>query len=69
MSQESLYRFQVKDGVLKPFDKNGRSFYICKICIDGNQHKLIKTLNSRYGLNLSYVSADSEILKEILLNG
>jgi predicted RNA-binding protein YlxR (DUF448 family) len=69
LDQKSLCRLQIKEGVLKPFCKNGRSFYICKVCIDGNQQKLIRTLNSKYSLNIPYVSAYGEILKEILLDG
>ncbi|MDR1008443.1 MAG: DUF448 domain-containing protein [Campylobacteraceae bacterium] len=69
LSQQILYRFQVKDGVLKPFCKSGRSFYICKVCLDGNQQKLIRTLNNKYNLNLPYASTYGEFLKEILLNG
>jgi predicted RNA-binding protein YlxR (DUF448 family) len=69
LSQKSLYRFQIREGVLKPFCKNGRSFYICKVCLDGNQQKLIKILNNKYNLNLPYVPTYGEFLKEISLNG
>jgi predicted RNA-binding protein YlxR (DUF448 family) len=69
LSQKTLYRFQVRDGVLKPFCKSGRSFYICKECLDGNQQKLVRILNNKYNLNLPYAPAYGEILKETLLNG
>jgi predicted RNA-binding protein YlxR (DUF448 family) len=69
LSQKTLCRFQIIDGVLKPFCNSGRSFYICKECLDGNQQKLVRILNNKYNLNLPYVSTYGEFLKETLLNG
>lgn len=40
--QETLYRFVCKDHEIRLFDGAGRSFYICKICIDDDK-KLVKS--------------------------
>jgi predicted RNA-binding protein YlxR (DUF448 family) len=67
LPQKSLNRFQVKEGVLRAFDKYGRSFYICETCLNGNQQKLIKTINQKYNLNLPYKNGEN--LKENRANG
>jgi len=41
--QKLLVRLQCKDGSLEVFKKIGRSFYICKACLD-NEKKIIKSL-------------------------
>ncbi|MDR0408364.1 MAG: DUF448 domain-containing protein [Campylobacteraceae bacterium] len=67
LTKESLCRFQIKDGNLKIFEKDGRSFYICKVCLNGNQQKLIKTINQKYNLTLSYKNGEN--FKEITSDG
>jgi predicted RNA-binding protein YlxR (DUF448 family) len=62
-----LHRFQIKNGILRMFEKDGRSFYICEVCLNGNQQKLIKTINQKYSLTLSYKSGKN--FKEIISNG
>ncbi|MCD4667415.1 MAG: hypothetical protein K8R44_02265 [Sulfurimonas sp.] len=41
--QKLLVRLQCNDGSLEVFKKIGRSFYICKSCLD-NEKKVIKSL-------------------------
>jgi len=41
--QKFLVRLQCTEGSLKAFHKNGRSFYICRLCLD-NEKKVIKSL-------------------------
>ncbi|MDR0580453.1 MAG: DUF448 domain-containing protein [Campylobacteraceae bacterium] len=67
LTKESLHRFQIKDGILKMFEKSGRSFYICEACLNKNQHKIIKTINKKYNLTLSCKS--DENFKETISDG
>jgi len=39
--QSELLRLQCKDGHLKPYSGAGRSFYICKGCLDDKNRKAI----------------------------
>ena len=41
--QKLLVRLQCNEGSLKAFTDNGRSFYICQMCLS-NEKKLIKAL-------------------------
>ena len=41
--QKLLVRLQCKEGLLKAFSQNGRSFYICKSCLE-NDKKVTKVL-------------------------
>ncbi|MFV0481725.1 MAG: DUF448 domain-containing protein [Campylobacteraceae bacterium] len=68
--QDKLYRFQIKEGVLVAFSKQGRSFYLCNSCLENNQQKLIKILNNKFKLKLSYGdTTNGDTLKEIAING
>jgi predicted RNA-binding protein YlxR (DUF448 family) len=67
LPQKSLNRFQVKDGILKAFDKQGRSFYVCEECLSKDLQKLIKTINKQHNLKLPYNG--DKILKETIANG
>ncbi|MBL4730815.1 MAG: DUF448 domain-containing protein [Sulfurimonas sp.] len=42
-AKKLLVRLQYNEGSLKAFNKNGRSFYICKLCID-NERQVTKSL-------------------------
>ncbi|MDR2342237.1 MAG: DUF448 domain-containing protein [Campylobacteraceae bacterium] len=67
LAKKSLRRFQIKDGVLKIFEKSGRSFYICEACLNKNQQKIIKTINKKYNLTLS--CENDENFKETISDG
>jgi predicted RNA-binding protein YlxR (DUF448 family) len=41
--QKLLVRLQCKEGSLEVFSETGRSFYICKVCLD-NEKKISKSL-------------------------
>ena len=41
--QKLLMRLQCKEGSLEVFSKTGRSFYICKVCLE-NEKKISKSL-------------------------
>ncbi len=41
--QSDMQRFQCVDGILKPFDGNGRTFYLCDNCLS-DEKKLLKAL-------------------------
>jgi len=43
--QKNLLRFQCKNGKIIKFSKEGRSFYVCKECI--NSQKLVKLLSNK----------------------
>jgi predicted RNA-binding protein YlxR (DUF448 family) len=47
--QENLYRFQCKNFELIPFSGKGRSFYVCKDCI--NSKKFINYISKICNLN------------------
>ncbi len=42
-SQDSLVRLQCTDGSLEVYKMNGRSFYLCRNCID-EEKKVLKSL-------------------------
>jgi predicted RNA-binding protein YlxR (DUF448 family) len=42
-SQNILSRFKCKEKQILPYDKKGRSFYVCDSCL-GNEKKLEKSL-------------------------
>jgi len=62
--QNELNRFKCKDKALSIFDGFGRSFYICKECLE-NKKKLEKALFRQCRNKAPYW----EQLKEILANG
>ncbi len=43
VEQKLLVRLQCIEGILKAFNNNGRSFYICKTCLL-NEKKIMKSL-------------------------
>lgn len=63
MNQDELYRFRVKDFKLNFDSSCGRSFYICKKCIEKDD-KNLKKIVSRF-VNL----CDLEEIKESFLYG
>jgi predicted RNA-binding protein YlxR (DUF448 family) len=67
LMKSCLYRFQVQNGVLRAFAKEGRSFYICEVCLNGNQQKLIKTINQKYNLTLPHQNGEN--FKETISDG
>jgi len=42
-NQNTLLRLQCKDASVESFNGTGRSFYLCKVCLD-NEKKLTKSL-------------------------
>ncbi|WP_458701678.1 DUF448 domain-containing protein [Sulfurospirillum sp. 1307] len=50
--QKNLTRFQIDNGKLIQFSKQGRSFYICLKCKELDEMQLVKALNSK--LKLKY---------------
>jgi predicted RNA-binding protein YlxR (DUF448 family) len=67
LTKKSLRRFQIREGALRTFEKSGRSFYICEVCLSKNQQNVIKTINKKYNLTLSY--QNDENFKEIISDG
>jgi predicted RNA-binding protein YlxR (DUF448 family) len=67
LAKKSLHRFQIKDGILRTFERDGRSFYICEVCLNKNQQKLIKTINQKYNLTLPYQNGEN--FKETISDG
>ncbi len=66
--QKNLFRYQIKDGGLASFSKEGRSFYMCLSCINGDEKRLLGVLNGRYKLNLPLKNCGKK-LKEIATDG
>ena len=67
--QSELLRFQTKEGKPCAFTHNGRSFYLCKSCVDGNVKGLKKAILQRCG-KIDYDILDyGKMLKEILVDG
>ncbi|MDQ7045697.1 MAG: hypothetical protein Q9M32_07280 [Sulfurimonas sp.] len=64
--QKLLVRLQCNEGLLKAFTKKGRSFYICKSCLD-SEKKVIKSLmrQCRSGDKEKLINR----LKEIITDG
>lgn len=66
--QKELLRYQVKDKDIVVFSGFGRSFYLCKSCIFGNDKRLMGILKSRYKIN-SQDNSCVKKLKEIATDG
>ena len=62
-AQNILIRLQCKEKVLSLFSGNGRSFYLCKLCLE-NENKLYKALcrqcknNKKYPMDLKEILVD-----------
>jgi predicted RNA-binding protein YlxR (DUF448 family) len=63
--QEDLIRLQCKNSKLLEYSKVGRSFYLCKNCLENNNNRLSKSLAHQCRL----ASKDSLLkqLKEIII--
>ncbi len=67
--QEKLQRLQIISGELVLFSKIGRSFYICKACMESNEKKVVKILNNKCKTNHKTMMEFGKIFKEIGTNG
>ncbi len=61
--QKDLIRMQCKNGKITQFEGSGRSFYVCKDCI--NSPRLVKLLANRCNRDKNYVK---EILEKFSLS-
>ena len=67
--QKNLYRFQEIKGKIVNFTNRGRSFYICKNCIQTDEKKLNKILGNRLKIDYKNIADFGKILKEFGENG
>jgi len=67
--QNTLQRLQIINGELVLFSKFGRSFYICKACMENNEKKVVKILNNKCKTNHKTMMEFGKIFKEIGTNG
>ncbi|MCF6172362.1 MAG: hypothetical protein L3J44_01010 [Campylobacteraceae bacterium] len=68
-SQKILYRFQVKNGKIIRYKKEGRSFYICKNCIKSDEKKVRKIVIKKFRIKSKNIEEFGNILKELDTNG
>lgn len=66
--QSELFRYQISQGEIVAFSKNGRSFYVCLSCLDADEKKLKKALNAKCKCRLDMDNIGKK-LKEITKNG
>lgn len=66
-AQSDLTRVQYINGELVKFTKIGRSFYICKDCVDSKQ--LTKKLSSFLKIPKTEAETNCAKLKEIVFDG
>lgn len=67
--QKELQRLQMIDNELVAYTHTGRSFYICKTCIQDNEKKVIKILNHKCKTRHNALSEFGKIFKETVSNG
>lgn len=67
--QKELLRLQMIDGEFMLFSKNGRSFYICKACMQNNEKKVVKILNHKCKTHHKALTEFGKIFKETGSNG
>ncbi len=63
--QNTLIRLQCKEGELQPFSGEGRSFYICHVCVSDNK-KMIRSLARMCRSNTTEILLNR--LKEIIVD-
>jgi len=64
-AQNNLFRFRCEDSQLSVFKGIGRSFYICKVCLD-NENKVSKALmrQCRSGDKTRFMNTLKEIITD-----
>ncbi len=47
LPKANLFRYQIKQGIVVSFCGSGRSFYLCKNCLNENNKKIQKILHTK----------------------
>ncbi|NOX16343.1 MAG: DUF448 domain-containing protein [Epsilonproteobacteria bacterium] len=68
-SQNFLLRFQVKNGKVIRYENLGRSFYMCKNCIENDEKKVKKIVINKFRIKSKNIEEFGNILKELDTNG